>query len=305
MKLTVATAILAALTMGHAGIASAGPGAVDWRGSANIKNALESLLKQGATSADSPLSSLAADSAYLGNASTNIPYVAMVPTVGGLSVKTRLPITGQPERPQRDVREILAKVNDACTSAGGSSARRDIPGRLRSSGTPVVARGFKALISEELIGQFWCTTPDEKPLFMVEVLPAPGASVPLIPIGWDWNIAFRIVSSGALEQYQAKRVDYEKSVAELRSGIKVGAQVQVRTSDLPDSLTEDWRNRRHDQVGNFCGLVTEVNLPLVQVQIQSTQIAIEIDKLLPQGIKKGLVEVTSFDLAQPHAWCVR
>lgn len=305
MKLTFAMAISAALTLGHPGESVAGSDTDKGSAAANIHKLFESLLKEGETSTESPISPLPPDSTDLGNGKVDAPYLTSVPTAEGLSVKTRLPITGQPDRPQKDVKEILAKVKDACTSGGGEIDRRESSVKPRAISTPVVARGFTALTASNLIGQFWCKKPGAPPLFMVEVVPAAGATVPLVPLGWDWNIAFRLVTTGALERYESQLAAYEKSVADLRSGVKVGTHVQVRTSDLPDAVTEAWRSRRRDQVGNLCGLVIEVKPPLAQVQIQSAQIAIEIEKLLPQGTRIAMDEYTSAYRGQMQTWCVK
>ena len=305
MRLTLGMAITAALILGHPGESVAGSDTDIGATAANIHKTFESFRNRSETASESPISSLPPDTTDLGNGKADAPYLISVPTAEGLSVKTRLPITGHPDRPQKDVKEVLAKVKDACTSGGGEIDRRESSVKPRAISTPVVARGFNALATSHLVGQFWCRKPGTPPLFMVEVVPAAGATVPLVPLGWDWNIGFRLVTTGALEKYEAQLAAYEKSVADLRSGLKVGTHVQVRTSDLPDAVTEAWRSRRRDQVGNLCGLVIEVKPPLAQVQIQSAQIAIEIEKLLPQGTRIAMDEYTSAHRGQMQTWCVK
>lgn len=305
MRLTLAMGISAALTLSHPGESVADPDTNIGSTAAHIQKTFESFRRQGETASESTISFLPPDTTDLGNGKADAPYLIAVPTVEGLSVKTRLPITGQPDRPQKDVKEILVKVKDTCTAGGGELDRRDSSVKPRAISTPIVARGFNALTASNLIGQFWCRKPGAPPLFMVEVVPAAGATVPLVPLGWDWNIAFRVVTTGVLERYEAQLAAYEKSVADLRSGVKVGTHVQVRTSDLPDAVTEAWRSKRRDQVGNLCGLVIEVKPPLAQVQIQSAQMAIEIEKLLPQGTRIAMDEYTSAYRGEMQTWCVK
>lgn len=270
-----------------------------------VKQSFQALIKQGSTSTDSSVSFLSRDTTYVGDSKASIPFVEMLSTLGGLTVKTRLPMTGQPDRPQKDVAEITGRIKDACESGGGVLERRDPTWWPEPTSTPVVARGFKALINEGLIGQFWCQASQGPVLFMVEVMPSSEASSPPFSLGWNWSIGFQLVSPGALEKHKARRLEYEKSVTDLRSNLKVGAQVQIRTSDLPDALTGEWRARHGDSVGTMCGLVTDVKGPLAQVQIQSTQFAIEAQRLFPQANKTGIGDLLSVDRHQPQTWCIR
>lgn len=220
-------------------------------------------------------------------------------------VKTQLPITGQPERPQRDVAEVVNRVREACANGGGTLERNESPWGFESTRLPVVARGIRVLANSGLTGQFWCNGPSGLAQFMIEVVPASEASSPPFSLGWNWNIAFQLVSPSALQQHAAHRVEYEKSVTDLRSQLKVGTQVQIQTSDLPDSLTDEWRKRHRDVVGNICGMVTEIKGPLAQVQIQGMQLAMEMRTLFPQASKSALSDVLSTKIRQPQTWCLK
>jgi hypothetical protein len=270
-----------------------------------VKQAFQALVKQGVTSEDSSISVVGPDATYVGDPKASIPFVERVRTQGGLMVRTRLPVTGQPERPQKDVAEITARIKDACASGGGALERREIAAERRSPRTPIVVRGTDVLSREGLIGQLWCRAPSGAPLFLVEVRPASEAWSPPLTLGWHWNIGFDLVSPVELEKHKANRLEYEKAVAALRANIKVGAQVQIRTSDLPDQLTSEWRERHRYSVGNMCGMVTDVKSPIAQVQIRSTQLAVEVQNLFPQGGKKELSDVFPADRDQPQTWCAK
>jgi hypothetical protein len=270
-----------------------------------VKQAFQALVKQGATSEGSSVSFLSRDITSVGDSNSSIPFVETLPTLGGLMVKTRLPVTGQPERPQKDVAEVALLIKDACVAGGGVMERRDSPWGFKPTKTPVVARGFKALMNEGVTGQLWCSEPSGVPLFMVEVTPSSEASSPPFSIGWNWNIAFQLVSPSALEKHGVRRLDYEKSVANLRSGLKVGTQVQVQTKDLPEALTGAWIERHRDLVGNMCGMVIDVRGSIAQVQIQATQLAVEIQHVFPQAKAVALTDVLSADLRQPQTWCIK
>lgn len=304
MRIRAAIVTLMGLIAGVGAFAE-GPPAQDAGSFGAVKQSLQALIKQGSTSTDSSVSFLSRDITYVGDPKARIPFVEMISTLGGLSVRTRLPVTGQPDRPQKDVAEITGRIKDACESGGGVLERRDPPWWPEPTRTPVVGRGFKALINEGLIGQFWCQASQGPVLFMVEVTPSSEASSPPFSLGWNWNIAFQLVSPGALEKHEGRRHEYEKSVADLRGNLKVGAQVQIQTSELPDALTGEWRARHGDWVGTMCGLVTDVKGPIAQVQIQSTQLAIEAQHLFPQANKKGIGDLMSVDRYQPQTWCIR
>lgn len=270
-----------------------------------VKQAFQALAKQGVTSEDSPISVVVPDATYVGDPKASIPFVERVRTQGGLMVRTRLPVTGQPERPQKDVAEITERIRDACASAGGSLERRDPASEWRSPRTPIVVRGTNVLSREGLLGQLWCRAPSSASLFMVEVRPASEAWSPPLTLGWHWNIGFDLVSPVELEKHKVNRLEYEKAVAALRADIKVGAQVQIRTSDLPDQMTSEWRERHRYSVGNMCGMVTDVKSPIAHVQIRSTQLAVEIQNLFPLGSKKDQSDVSPTDRDQPQSWCAR
>lgn len=153
-----------------------------------VKQALQALVKQGATSEGSSISFLSRDATYVGDPKASAPFVETLPTLGGLMVKTRLPVTGQPERPQKDVAEITGHIKEACTSGGGMLERRDSPWGFEPTTTAIVARGMKALINAGLTGQMWCMTPNGTAMFMVEVVPASGATSPPFSLGWNWCI---------------------------------------------------------------------------------------------------------------------
>lgn len=270
-----------------------------------VKQAFHALVKQGVTSEDSPISVVVPDATYVGDPKGSIPFVERVRTQGGLMVRTRLPVTGQPERPQKDVAEIAGRIKDACASAGGSLERYDPASEWRSPRTPIVVRGTNVLSREGLIGQLWCRAPSGASLFMVEVRPASEAWSPPLTLGWHWNIGFNLVSPVELEKHKANRLEYENAVAALRANIKIGAQVQIRTKDLPDTLTGEWRERHRYSVGNVCAMVIDVKSPIVQVQIRSTQLAVEIQNIFPQGSKKELLDLFPSDRDQPQSWCVK
>ena len=270
-----------------------------------VKQAFQALAKQGVTSEDSSISVVDPDATYVGDPKASIPFVERVRTQGGLMVRTRLPVTGQPERPQKDVAEITERIKDACASGGGALERRDIAAERRSPRTPIVVRGTDVLNREGLIGQLWCRAPSGSSLFMVEVRPASEAWSPPLTLGWHWNIGFDLVSPVDLEKHKVNRLEYEKAVAALRANLKVGAQVQIRTSDLPDQLTSEWRERHRYSVGNMCAMVTDVKSPIAQVQIRSTQLAVEVQNLFPQGGKRDLSDVFPADRDQPQSWCAR
>jgi hypothetical protein len=270
-----------------------------------VQEAFQALVKRGVTSEDSSISVLGPDATYVGDPKASTPFVERVRTQGGLMVRTRLPVTGQPERPQKDVAELTGRIKDACASGGGVLERRDPASEWRSPRTPVVVRGTNVLSREGLIGQLWCRAPSDAALFMVEVRPASEAWSPPLTLGWHWNIGFDLVSPVELEKHKANRLEYEKAVAALRFNLKVGAQVQIRTSDLPDQLTSEWRERHRYSVGNMCGMVTDVKSPIAQVQIRSTQLAVEIQNLFPQGSKKDLSDVFPSNRDQPQTWCAK
>jgi hypothetical protein len=297
------SALIAACTFHVASFAqTASPGGDAELG---IDQVFKSLLKEGKTSEDSALVPLSADWIYAGDAASAYPFVDRIPTGRGILLKTRLPITGQPERPQRDLTEVLKKINEACKSSGGNLVRREIPAGISGGEVPQVARGFQALAKENLMGQFWCERVKTDPVFFVVVIPNKGATVPLIPTGWDWNIALWPVTDSVLAQHVKRRSEYEQSVSSLRSSLKVGDNVQVRTPDLPDALIASWQKRFPRLIGSICGLVTEVKRPLAKVQFQTVELSVEVEKLFPQGTKIPLNEVTTTDPLQPQAWCLR
>ena len=297
------SALFAACTL-HLAV-SAHAATTDNAATTSIDEAFRVLLKEGRTSQDSVLVPLARDWIYAGEADGAYPFIDHIPTNRGILLKTRLPITGEPERPQRDLAEVLETVNAACASSGGSIVHRDIPVPIAGPEVPQVARGFKALAKDGLMGQFWCERSKADPVFFVEVQPNSGAKVPLIPTGWDWNIALRPVPGSVLAQYVSRRSDYEKSASTLRDSLKAGDLVQVSTQTLPDSLTGAWQKRFPRQRGSVCGLVTEVKRPLAKVQFQAVELSVDIDKLFPQGTTKSLNEVTVTDQLQPQTWCLR
>ncbi len=304
MQIRAAIITIIGLLIGISASAAAAP-TQDVAAFEAVKQALQALAKQEVTTEESPVSPLSPDITYVGDPNASIPFVEMVPTLGGLAVRTRLPVTGRPERPQKDVGEIMGRIRAACTSGGGLIERRDLPWGVPPTRTPVVARGINVLVSEGLIGQFWCRGPTGAELFMAAVRPSNDASSPPFSLGWNWNIAFQLVSPSALQQHGVRRLDYEKSVEGLRHGLKVGAQVQIRTSDLPESLTGEWNARYRDLVGNLCGMVLEVKGPIAQVQIQASQLAVEIQRLFPQGSRTPLRDVSSVDVRQPQTWCIK
>ena len=272
----------------------------------DIKDVFRAFLKQGKTSTGSSISILGPDILFVGDASGPIPYVDQIGTHGGVNVQTSLPITGTPERPQQDLSELLGKVREACGTAGGALVQRQMPDGMSASGTPQVARGFKAVTQEGLVGQFWCQTDHDEAVFMVEVRPAPSARVPLIPTGWDWNIGLRFATEAVLQKHQRQRAGYEKSVADLRSKLSVSNAVQVLATDLPAQVMQQWRLRPTDGPVEVCGLVTELKPPLAKVQLGAAEQWLEIAKLYPQvGVKKGPQELDSFSMHQLQSWCLR
>lgn len=305
-RVQIRAAIITAIGLfGGATVSAETPPSQDVGAFGAVKQVFQALVKQGTTSADSSVSSLSPDITYVGDPNATTPFVEMVPTFGSLMVRTRLPVTGRPERPQKDVAEITGRIKEACGSGGGVIERRDSPLGLPSTSTPVVARGINVLVNEGLIGQFWCRESSGTALFMVDVRPSSDASSPPFSLGWNWNIAFQLVSPNALQKHVARRLDYEKSVVDLRNGLKVGSQVQIRTSDLPDATAGEWHARHRNLVGNLCGMVIDVNGPIAQVQIQTTQLAVEIQHLFPRAKAVALTDVLSADLRQPQTWCVK
>lgn len=285
--------------------ASAQPAPSRGTGNLSITEVFKSLLMEGKTSEGSSMTPIPADLIYAGDAAGAYPFVERIPTGQGILLKTQLPITGHPERPQQDLREVLKKIRESCASSGGSLARREPPvGVYRIEGRQV-ARGFEALAKENLIGQFWCELPNADPAFFVAVSPSRGATVPLIPTAWDWNIALFPVTGRLLTQHVQRRSEYEQSVAKLRTSLKAGDSVQVRTSELPDTLVAAWQKRFPQGVGNMCGLVTEVRRPLAKVQFQTVELNVDIEKLFPQGTKTPLGEVDTTNQIPLQAWCLR
>jgi len=272
----------------------------------DVKDVFRAFLKQGKTASGSAISIVSPDILFVGDLTGSIPYVEQIPTPGGISIQTSLPITGMPERPQQDLKELLDKVRKACGSAGGSVVQRDMPDGMSSGNTPQVVRGLNALLKDALVGQFWCGNQSGDALFMVEVRPASSARVPLIPTGWDWNIGLRFATEAVLQKHQRQRADYEKSVAELRSKLSVGNAVQVLAAELPVQVMQQWRLRSTDGHVEICGLVTEVKPNLAKVQLGATEQWLETAKLYPQaGVKKGPQELDSLSMHQPQSWCLR
>lgn len=272
----------------------------------DIKDVFRVFLKQGKTSTGSSISILGPDILFVGDASGSIPYVEQIGTPGGVNVQTSLPITGAPERPQQDLSELLRKVRQACGTAGGTLVQREMPDGMSASSTPQVARGFKAVMQEGLVGQFWCQTERGEAVFMVEVRPAPSARVPLIPTGWDWNIGLRFATEAVLQKHQRQRAAYEKSVTDLRSKLSVGDAVQVLAGELPAQVMQQWMLRPTSGPVEICGLVTEIKPSLAKVQLGATEQWLEITKLYPQvGVKKGAQELDGFSMHQPQSWCLR
>lgn len=297
------TAVLAACTFHFAALAQPAPAPRD--ADLGITEVFRSLLQEGKTSEGSSLVPIDADWIYAGDATSAYPFFDWIPTGRGILLKTHLPVTGQPELPQRDLNDVLKRVREACASAGGSLAHRESPLGIPSIDGRQVARGFQALANEKLMGQFWCELPKADPAFFVVVKPNRGATVSLIPTSWHWNIALWPVTGNVLAQHVKRRSEYDRSVSTLRNSLKPGDSVQVRTSELPDTLIAAWQKRYPRNVGNMCGLVTEVKRPLAKVQFQTVELSIDIEKLFPQGTRMPLDEVNTTNQLQPQAWCLR
>lgn len=272
----------------------------------DIKDVFRAFLKQGKTTSGSAISILGPDILFVGDLTGSIPYVEQIPTPGGINIQTSLPITGMPDRPQQDLKELLDKVREACISADGSVVQRNMPDGMSASSTPQVVRGFNAVLKDGLVGQFWCQNQSGEAVFMVEVRPASSAKVPLIPTGWDWNIGMRFATKPVLLKYQGRLASYEKSVADLQSKVSVGDAVQVLSTELPSQVLQQWRLRPGRGPVEVCGLVVEAKPPLAKLQLGATEQWLEMSKLFPQGgVKKGSQEIDSFSQLQPQSWCLR
>lgn len=304
MRTTNIAKLLSGISLGvlssvNTAAASAPPSGPD------IKDVFRSFLKQGKTASGSDISKLGPDILYVGDPAAKIPFLEEVHTPGGVNIQTRLPITGAAERPQQDLQELLEQVRQACEATGGTMDRRDILDGPSESNAPQVARSLNSLLKMQLVGQFWCHNQNGEAMFMVEVRPAQNARVPLIPIGWDWNIGMRFATGAVLQKHESQRTAYEKSVIDLRNKLKTGDAVQVLAADLPSQVIQQWHPRPGQNLGQLCGLVIETKPPLGKIQLGAVEQWIDISKLFPQGLAKKPDEVLYSSRLAPQSWCLR
>ena len=228
------------------------------------------------------------------------PFTDVMTSIFTLKIVTRLPFMGVGERPAQDLRELVSGLQSVCEQTGGTLERK-IPPELKGS-SPQVNQNLAVLKKASLIGRFTCQSAQEANRFMVEIDYAPAASSTLIPPGWEWGFAARLINATQLQAKDRRASEYAAQIQSVRSNVKPGMETQVLASDLPEELGTPL-TRVHRGKLSVCAIVVDVKPPLAQIQVKQASLFVPIDKLLPKGEAKPISKLNAFSTGFPHKWC--
>jgi hypothetical protein len=280
------------------------PAQAEEASNARVASAIEAQFmtwgKNGTFASGSPVTFSTRDTVGFESEDPGNPFTDVLASIFTLKIVTRLPFMGVGERPAQDLRELVSGLQSVCEQTGGTLERK-VPQEVSGS-TPQVNQNLAVLKKASLIGRFTCQSPQEASRFMVEVDYAPAASSTLIPPGWEWGFAARLINATQLQAKDRRASEYATQIQSIRSNVKPGMEIQVLAADLPEELGAPLK-RVHGGKPSVCAMVIDVKPPLAQIQVKQASLFVPIDKLLPKGEAKPISKLNAFSPGFPHKWC--
>lgn len=187
------------------------------------------------------------------------------------------------------MRAIKAAMRQACGDGAlelAAAEQRIGVFALGRSTDGFISASYKRLYEEVLVGTYSCRTKGGQagPPWRIQWESGNRNPTAVIPPN-EWRFLVEGVGAETFARHRLRFGEHRRATDALRGKVGVGAEVQVMADDIPAALlakTKQPDNPRK-QPHAVCALVTGLNPPLVQVQVQLDSFMIPIQKLFPAG----------------------
>jgi hypothetical protein len=187
------------------------------------------------------------------------------------------------------MRAAKAAMQRACGDGALELAAAEQPiGRfaLGQATDGFISASYRRLYEEGLVGTFSCRSKGAQagPPLRIQWESGNRNPTAVIPPN-EWRFLIEGVSTEAFARHRLRFGEHRRATDALRAKVGIGAKVQMMADDVPVALlakTKQPTNARERPYA-VCALVTGLNTPLVQVQVQLDTFTVPIQKLFPAG----------------------
>lgn len=172
------------------------------------------------------------------------------------------------------MRAAKAAMQRACGDGALELAAAEQPiGRfaLGQATDGFISATYRRLYEEGLVGTFSCRAKvvQAGPPWRIQWESGNRNPTAVIPPN-EWRFLIEGVSTEAFVRHWLRFGEHRRATDALRAKVGIGAKVQMMADDVPVALLAKTKQPDNARKGPYavCGLVTGLNLPLVQVQVQ-------------------------------------
>ena len=201
------------------------------------------------------------------------------------------------------MRAAKAALRQACgdSTLELTAAEQPIGGFVLGQRTDgFISASYKRLHAEGLVGTFSCRVKgaQDGPPWRIQWESGNRNPFAVIPPN-EWRFLIEGVSAEAFARHRLRFDAHQSATDAMRANVSIGAKVQVMVDDVPAAVLA--KSRQPDNARKrpyaVCALVTGLNAPLAQVQVQQDTYMIPIQKLFPAGRQATASELWQY-LAQ-------
>lgn len=221
-----------------------------------------------------------------------VPGASTVKAEGSFYIPLQVGILTISKDSMADLRGLVEQVRADC---GDGELRREPVSVPSFMGKPAVTDASSDVNKAGLVGDFRCIQGGET-VFRVRIQGVEDDLTPtLFPPGWKWAVNVSVMGRDYLRSKIAQIREeqglrdqaaqaYKKQAEQMRAKLASGAQVSVRSSDLPANVADEIRKRYYGADDHMiCALVIDMKPSLAQIQVGSTLLFVPVDKLYPAG----------------------
>jgi hypothetical protein len=163
-----------------------------------------------------------------------------------------------------------------------------------------ISASYKRLHAEGLVGTFSCRAQGAQagPPWRIQWDSGNRSPFTVIPPN-EWRFLIEGLSAEAFALHRLRFDAHQRATDAMRANVGIGVKVQIMADDVPVLLLA--KNKQPDNARKrpyaVCALVTGLNAPLVQVQVQLDTFMIPIQKVFPAGRQATASELWQY-LAQ-------
>ncbi len=149
-----------------------------------------------------------------------------------------------------------------------------------------ISASYKRLHAEGLVGTFSCRAKGAPagPPWRIQWESGNRNPFAVIPPN-EWRFLIEGVSAEAFARHRLRFDAHQRATDAMRANISIGAKVQVMADDVPAAVLAKTKQPDNPRKRPYavCALVTGLNAPLVQVQVQLDTFMIPVRKLFLAG----------------------